>query len=410
MGISRIFFQQPEIVFAEWMASRQLNDSLETECMLTMESSFNFKISQEAAAKVDSSSIDKAKTGSENLKDRVADLASHEHAQWNAEDKKLLWDALEFFNLNSERLGLIKHDSIQTLFKDLEAIARILRRELCYRKYTKESAPKQPKFTILDIKKALNESMDQIEHLIGLFRKLLPLEPAYIPEDEKPTFTSKVEHVAKRVEKRCTIYKDHLGVSNFEFSSEPTHYYLINKWLVVSAVPSGPQNPASSPVEFKTGDEPMLLQLIDEGEQLPPDQILRLRIIQSIDAWNKLQIKKMRNIMLTSLVGAGICGSSFLIPFKPQAPIAAKVVYFFMFFFFFLLGSVSVRAGIHIHSLYLLRERVSEIKDLGDWVKQLRTYVRKYPVLAHRYIAVQKILSPKEMEWVRSKLTPAVKA
>lgn len=405
MGISKIF-PEHEILFAEWMVSRELNEVVETEYMLSMESSSNPQLSPDVIAKVE-----RAKTSLSDLKDRVADLALHEIRLWTEEDKKLLQDIFRVFSLSLEQLALIQHDSLKPLLKDLTAITGTLRRELCYSQHAKQNMLRKipPKFTLLEIKKVLNETKGQIEHLNTQFSAHVPIE-AFIFEEENPTFTSEVEHVAKRAEKGFRVYADHLGVSQFEASSKPTPYYLINGWLIVSAVPSGQQNPASSPVEFKTGDEPILLQLVGEGEQLPPDQSLRLKIIQSIDAWGKLQIKKMRNIMLTSLIGAGISGSFVLIRYRPEAPLVARVLYFFVLFFFFFLGAASVIAGIDIHRFYLLRERVSCIKDLGGWVKQLRTYIRKYPILAHRYTAVQKFLTPKELAWVRSQIKPVIKA
>ncbi|MBS0648547.1 MAG: hypothetical protein JSS10_04900 [Verrucomicrobia bacterium] len=420
MGISKILFQHPEMNFAEWMASHELNRRVMTEPLLTISGSemgsYLQKALNQSDAKVGNISADlKSKVDAnssseyskvqqqdiEKLRKSLGDLQTRVNDLFRcpsvfAKEKGVLSQAILGLNHSLQTLVFIREDSVLSIAKDLMKVIELL-------KTGTFSTGAEPPLTLEGFKIQLREFKSLAAQLAKSYGDPHLTDQFYdTREAENFSLTSEVQPVVKLPEAQGKFDGKFLWKSHFEVSSEPTEYYLINGWLVVSTVSPSQQIAQPSPLIFRDGDEPIALEIVGDMNKLPPDHLLRKEIIKSIKSWNKLQIKKMQTAMLTFLVGAGVLGSIGLLTFNPKFPLYSKIAQGAIFLLSFLLGYCSILSGVVIYDLYTLRGRIAYIGDLGLWVKQVRAYVRKYPGLAQKHPAIQKFFTQNELAWAKN--------
>jgi hypothetical protein len=417
MGISRIF-PEPDVLFAEWMASHELNSRIYAEKMRFMLSSdmasYLQTIIQTGIEAVNSSADLQGKVvaspSCEDQKDPAVEKLRRCLEELQTQVKNLFRCPSVFKNQNGpltqavfrlnhclQILVFIRSAPVLSIAKNLMTVIDLLKKGTFTEGVESQLTLKEFEAKLSDFKN-LTDSLAKSygdSHLNDQFH--------YTRETENSSLTSRIEHVVKLPELQDKPDGELLWKSQFEISSESTEHYLINDWLVVSTVSPDHQQAQPSPsVVFRDGDETVRLEIVDEKSKLPPDHLLRKEIIKSIQSWNKLQIKKMQAAMVTYLVGVVVFGSMAIISLNAhKAQSIAKLFQGAMFFMSIMLGYCSISSGIIIYEFYTLQGRVAYIRDLGLWVKQIRTYVRKYPILAHRFSAIQKFFTERELAWAK---------
>lgn len=403
MSFSTILVKGPELAFAEWMASFELNDRIEKEHMRAtvapaVTQDMQGVISSEAAQP----KVLELKRKIETLKKMVSNFFLHQGAQIKSADREK-FDAMAY-DLQDRFVSLdkIKNDAIKSAVKELNAFAGYLIGNLRMLRFPAQKRSDEPDhhYTMEGIQAHFKDVTQFIADPSNPFCHFTVLASPYESEGKKGPFSSEIQHITK-VDPKFTICEGLNTVSQFKESSIPTPYYLINGWLVVSTIDPTLSAEPPAPLAFKDGDETVVYQMINDAEPPPPDAKQRQEIKKSIDAWHKIQIRKMWVVMFTSLIGAMIFGTVGIISFKPNAPfldnIAARVIRCIALAF----GYLSIAAGVAIYRIHSLHERVMGIDNLGKWVQQLRTFVGKYPLLVDKYSHTQRFLTPKEQKWVQ---------
>jgi hypothetical protein len=411
MSFSTVLVKGPEVAFAEWMASLELTETIETEPMrATIERAFTQEtellLSNEAAEP----KVRELKGKIETLKKMVGNFFLHQSGQMKKEDREELSGMARDLSHRLTSFHRIENNQIKAAVKEVNDLARYLIGNLRMLKFLQKKTSDEPDYhyTMVSIRAHMSDAMKFIDDRSNPFCYFTDVVSPFISEEKKISFSSEIQHVTK-VHPKFTLFNGLQTVSQFEESSTPTPYYLINRWLVVSTMDPVLLNDVPSALAFKDGDETVIYQVVNDAEPAFPDARQRKEIRKSIAVWNKIQIKKMWALMLTSLVGAVLFGGVGIIALKPNtntpflAFVAARALRCIALAF----GYLALAAGTAIFRLHSLHEKVMGIDNLGKWVNQLRIFVGNYPLLADKYPPIERFLTPQEKVRVRARIENA---
>jgi hypothetical protein len=178
-----------------------------------------------------------------------------------------------------------------------------------------------------------------------------------------------VQAVEKKSSAIFEKYGDFWGMTRFAVAEKHTGYFLVDGWLVVSI----PEVEKDNPFEVNDDIDITVALKYDEG----PDPVAS-KISAYMLSWFAFQGAKVLIVFTISLVGAVIFvmtgfalgNSSHLV-----GQLTSRA---------FLIGSIAMQAmvfysGIKLYRLLYFTNKMSSIKNLGDWVLQIRHSAKAYP-------------------------------
>jgi len=409
-------YANPELAFAEWMASHVFNHGIQTEYMrYSDESTLTSHRPEfpEEQGKEAQSKVLQLKESLGKLQRIVENFALYQAAEMKREGQRIFSVAARDLRQHSLHLENHENSQIQSAVKDVKDFIHYLNIHL------RSPSSVQPvqlqancaphhQYSLKDFEAQQKKILEQIAELTNPLCGPPLVRSPYFEEEKGLSFTTVDRHVAKLDQAKVIIYHQHPVISQFVESSAPTHYYLINNWLVVSTNPPslGKEKPnPSEHFEFKSGDEVVVFQeLMDEVHRPPPDEKVRQGIIAAIHIWNEFQAKKMWAVMVTTLAGAVIFGAVSVVTAKTAVFSLDKIAAFVIRCLTLSFAYFSLATGMTIYKLYYLHEVTSKIADLGSWVKELRSFARKYPSLVDEFPHMDRFLTPREQEWVQQRI------
>jgi hypothetical protein len=178
-----------------------------------------------------------------------------------------------------------------------------------------------------------------------------------------------VQAVEKKTSAQFEKYSNFWGMTCFAIAEKHTGYFLVDGWLVVSI----PTVEKENPYEVNDDIDITVAVKYDEG----PDPVAN-RISAYILSWFAFQSVKLLIVFTTCLVGAAVFvmtgfalgNNSHLV-----GQLTSRA---------FLIGSIAMQAmvfysGIKLYRLLYFTDKMNSIKNLGDWVLQIRKSAKTYP-------------------------------
>ena len=333
MGIRSIFTSH-EKLFAEWMMQHEFNQEIQAEPRFSEEKNQNLVMESYYTISKKSPSV--IPTINENEAIRQARLTGFNISA--PTEKELARE-----EARKSKLGL----SSQSINLDLNDINNGARRQV-------ELVPK---------KKFISTS-------------LIPVHGQVVETVEK---TSSVKDVQ---------YGDFWGRTNFaKTEKKHTGYFLIDGWLVVS-VPEKIKERL-----YEINDDIDITVAIKYDEGLDP---VASKIAGYIKDWFQHQREQLATVSAACIAGSALF-SVLVRYFGDIDSLPGMLLGLSLVISSIAMYAMVFYSGVKLYQLYGFREKMNSVKNLGDWVKQVRCFARDYPGLGTSGLPdIDKFLTPKE--------------
>lgn len=202
-----------------------------------------------------------------------------------------------------------------------------------------------------------------------------------------------VENVHRLPYQKKYISNDFLDKTFFEITDRQTGLFLIDRLLVISEKKkeSFSYKPPGTNINQSKFEDEIVIKYKIEDQTLPDESASSApanpHIYTPIKSWG--ETKSFSQSMLWIIYGIIFIATFVLNLVRPtKASVAAC----------FVSGFIASTALIQFFELNTLIETTGSIVNLGGWVRQLRSYIVKYPELLTQYPHLEKFLTPDELK------------
>jgi hypothetical protein len=195
-----------------------------------------------------------------------------------------------------------------------------------------------------------------------------------------------VQAVEKKDSPVVVKYGNFCGRTYFTVTNRLTDYFLVDGWLVVSI----PENQDEKAFKIDSDTEITVVHKFDGAKDPVSSEIAKK--VQNWFAWHR---SKLLNVFMITF-SASVMLSLSVIALGTQHHLAGKLLSRALLVSSIAMQGMFLYVGYKYYRIYLLEEKMSSIKNLGHWVKQIRQSVVYYPVSSIG-APIDKFFPPKEL-------------